>query len=70
MPQLHQLACLVMRSAARFHSDKARSPVREMLEKRSASDWLVHDLARVLIYVTHLENSLCNVDSNWCQIHR
>jgi len=34
------------------------------------SDWLVHDLARVQIYVMHLENSLCNIDSNWCQIHR
>jgi hypothetical protein len=59
-----------MRSAARFHSDKARGPVREMFEKRSAPDGLVHNLASVVVYVMHLENSLCNVDSNWCQIHR
>jgi hypothetical protein len=70
MAQLQQLACPVMRSAGRFHSCKARRPVCRMLKKRGASDWLVHDLARDLVHVMHVENSRCNVDFNWCRIHR
>jgi len=58
-----------MRTAARFHSDEAGSTVREELKELRPFDRLVHNFARFLIDVVHLENQFCNVNSNWRKLH-
>jgi len=59
----------VLRSRTGFHPDQARAAIDKVLQERTATQRPVHHFSCRFIHVMHLENLLCDIDSNGRKLH-
>jgi len=64
-----EAACEEVRSAAGFHADQARREVAEVGEKLAALQLLTQHRVTVRVDSVHLEDVLCKVNPDGCNVH-
>src|SRR5580700_3986812 len=69
MTELVELACPVLRAAARLHPNQARRPIGKVLQKLSSLELHALHLPCIRLHPMHLEHALCDVYSNHVTLH-